>query len=286
MQPVAAPSVVEASWCFRSLCDNCSNVWRRAVRPSQLSTLALCLLYGSSDKLESIVSDMELASRDTAGILRNLAKIGWLAEQPRAFQTRTAALGRWMNFRRGQVIYAVGDEADAIFGLGDGLLDISIPVDTEREVIIHRATPGFWIGDSALLAGSQRTLTLSGASDGQLFKLPAQAVYRNLEEHPEDWMCFYRLSHLNANRGIQALAEVISLPPRARFARALLRLTSVTGAVHVTQEELGRMVGMSRAAFRRAFAALIQQGIVEVEYGRIQIRDLSALEAEAARTDD
>jgi CRP-like cAMP-binding protein len=229
---------------------------------------------------------MEAASRDATGLLRNLATIGWLGEQPLAFQNRMAKLGRWMSVRRGQVIYAVGDDADAVFGLGEGHLDVAVPVDTEREVVVHRATAGFWIGDSALLADSVRALTLSAVSDGQLFKLPASAVYRNLEEHPEDWMCFYRLSHMNTSMSLRALAEVISLPPRARFARALLRLTSPAGAVHVTQEELGRMVGMSRAAFRRAFAALIQQGIVEVEYGRILIRDQMALEAEAKKTDD
>lgn len=188
--------------------------------------------------------------------------------------------------RRGQVIYAVGDDADAIYGLAKGLLDIAIPVLPDQDAIIHRATPGFWIGESALLAGSRRTLTLSAVTDGQLFKLPAAAVLRNLEEHPSDWVCFYRLSHINANRGLTALAEVISLPPRARFARALLRLTSSAGSVQVTQEELGRMVGMSRAAFRRTFADLIKKEIVEIEYGRIQIRNLAALESEAARTDD
>jgi CRP-like cAMP-binding protein len=229
---------------------------------------------------------MELASKDTAAVLRNLAANGWLSEQPVAFQGRMARIGRWMSIRRGQVVYAVGDEADAIYGLGDGLLDVSIPVDSQSDVVIHRATAGFWIGDSALLAGSARTLTLSAASDGQLFKLPAAAVHRSLEEHPEDWICFYRLSHQNVTQALGALAEVISLPPRARFARALMRLTSPAGAVHVTQEELGRMVGMSRAAFRRSFAALISQGIVDVEYGRIQIRNLPALEMEAARTEE
>jgi CRP-like cAMP-binding protein len=229
---------------------------------------------------------MGTPARDPLIKLRNLASTGWLAGQPAAFQARMAKLGRWVSVRRGQVIYAVGDESDAIFGLGEGLLDVAIPIGAGREVVIHRATAGFWIGDSALLANSIRTLTLSAASDGQLFKLPAAAVFRNLEEHPEDWICFFRLNHLNANRGLQALADVISLPPRARFARALLRLTSSAGAVHVTQEELGRMVGMSRAAFRRSFAALITQGIVEVEYGCILIRDLQALENEAAATED
>ncbi len=219
-------------------------------------------------------------------MLRNLATIGWLGEQPSDFKLRMAKVGRWMNMRRGQVIYAAGDVADAVYGLSEGLLDVSIPVDSQQDVVVHRATAGFWIGDSALLAGSVRTLTISAASDGQVFKLPAASIHRNLAKHPEDWICFYRLSHLNANRGLSVLAEVISLPPRARFARALLRLSSASGSVHITQEELGRMVGMSRAAFRRSFAALIDKGIVAVEYGRIQIQDLTALESESARTDD
>jgi CRP/FNR family cyclic AMP-dependent transcriptional regulator len=217
--------------------------------------------------------------------LKNLSATGWLGDQPAVFQARMARIGRWMSMRRGQVIYGVGDEADAVYGLSEGLLDVSVPVDSQHEVVIHRATAGFWIGDSALLAGSVRTLTLSAASDGQLFKLPAASIQRDLEEHPEDWVCFYRLSHINASRSLNALAEVISLPPRARFARALLRLSSATGSVHVTQEELSRMVGMSRATFRRSFAALIEQEIVTVAYGRIQIRDLPALEGEAVKTD-
>ena len=229
---------------------------------------------------------MELALKETAGAFRYLATAGWMSEQPATFQCRMAKIGRWMSMRRGQVIYAAGDEADAVYGLGEGLLDVSISVDPQRDVVIHRATAGFWIGDSALLAGSRRTLTLTAASDGQLYKLPAASILRDLKEHPEDWICFYGLNHLNASRALGALAEVISLPPRARFARALLRLSSSAGEVHVTQEELGRMVGMSRATFRRSFAALISQGIVEVEYGRILIRNLPALKSEAARTGD
>jgi CRP/FNR family cyclic AMP-dependent transcriptional regulator len=219
-------------------------------------------------------------------VLKNLATAGWLAGQPEDFKNRLAKLGRWMSMRRGQVIYATGDVADAIYGLSEGLLDVSIAVDPHREVILHRANEGFWVGDAALLAGSLRTVTITAASDGQLFKVPAAAVLRSLEEHPGDWACFYRLSFMNTNRALSALAEVISLPPRTRFARALLRLTSSSGSVHVTQEELGRMVGMSRAAFRRSFAELIERGIVVAEYGRIQICDLAALQAEGARTDD
>lgn len=218
--------------------------------------------------------------------LLGLAAAGWLSQQPQDFQDRMGRLGRWISISRGSVLYTVGDEADAIFGLGEGMLDVAIPVSNDKEVTIHRALPGFWVGDSALLAGSHRTISLYAAADSRLFKLPAMAVLRSLREHPDDWMCFYRLSHANTTSSLQTLAEVISLPPRVRFARALQRLTSTGGEVRLTQEELGRMVGMSRAAFRRSFAELIAHGIVEVHYGGIIIRDRMALDHEASRTDE
>lgn len=142
------------------------------------------------------------------------------------------------------------------------------------------------IGDSAILSGSGRAVTLTAASDAQVFKLPGAVVLQSLAQYPEDWICFYHLSHMNITRCLQALAEVISLPPRTRFVRALLRLTAVTGQIQVTQEELSAMVGMSRATFRRAFSALIDQGIVEIKYGSIVVQDRAALEIEALKTED
>lgn len=229
---------------------------------------------------------MDRPSKTLQDSLLKLAANGWLAEQPLEFQERLVRIGRWVSITRGSVLYAVGDEADAIYGLGEGMLDVAIPVSDDQEVVAHRAMPGFWIGDSALLAGSRRTISVHAAADCRVFKLPAPAVHRSLREHPEDWMCFYRLSHLNVTLSMRALAEIISLPPRVRFARALLRLTASGDTVRLTQEELGRMVGMSRAGFRRSFAALIEQGIVHVEYGGIRITDRAALEREAARTEE
>lgn len=227
-----------------------------------------------------------MSNSDAEPKLGALGRIGWMAEQPTDFQSRMAKLGRWMSFRRGQSVYAIGDQADGIFGLGEGLLDVSVMLDSEREVVLHRGTPGFWIGDAALLGQSVRTLGVTAASDCRVFKLPASKVLRNLDENPRDWMCFYRLSHINVMVSLKTLGEVISLPPRALFARALLRLATPEGQVRMTQEELSRMVGMSRTSFRRALAALIDVGVIELDYGAILIRNLAAVEIEARATDD
>lgn len=208
---------------------------------------------------------------------------GWLAEQPEPFRDRLLAAARWKTLARGENLYAVGDEPNALFGLEEGFLDVAIPISAEEEVVIHRAPPGFWIGDSAILAATTRSVSLSAATPARVLALPAAAVRRLLAETPQDWPAFAALTHRNGTLALQSLAEVLALPPRGRFARLLLRIADAEGRVRATQEDLGRMAGMSRAAFRRAFGDLIAAGAVEMEYAGLCILDRAALQGEADR---
>ena len=212
-----------------------------------------------------------------------IARKGWLAEQPVDFQNRMAALGRWRTYAAGESIYEVGDEATEIIGLESGFLDLLIAISAEEMVTLHRANPVFWVGESAILLGkSRRVISVRAHTKSVVFAIPARALSRHLKEWPEDVMPFFSLSFRNTELALGALAEVLALPPRPRFARMLLRQVSDDGCVRATQAELGAMAGMSRAAFRRAFCELIDSGIIRTEYGKVRIVDRRALEAEAA----
>lgn len=215
--------------------------------------------------------------------LRNLAEVGWLSQQPADFRERIARLGKWLTLSKGQLLYDVGDDADAIFGLEQGLLDVTLPINPDEMATLHRATPGFWIGDSALLADTTRGVRVSAAVDCRVLRIPVGQVRRNLEQHPQDWMCFYRLSHMNVMLTLKTLAEVVSLPPSTRISRLILRLADSDGLIQASQVELAQMVGMSRATFRRAFASLVESGIVEAGYGGLRILDHEALQTESDR---
>jgi CRP-like cAMP-binding protein len=166
-----------------------------------------------------------------------------------------------------------------MYGLGEGQLDLAVPISDEEEVVVYRAGPGFWIGDGALLSAVNRRISVTAAGDCRVFRVGIGAIRRSLADTPGDWMYFHRLSTMNATLCIQVLAEVLGLPPRARFARMLLRMAASDGTVRATQQELGQMAGMSRAAFRRAFSGLIAAGIVETQYGGLLILDRARLEA-------
>ena len=63
----------------------------------------------------------------------------------------------------------------------------------------------------------------------------------------------------------------------------LLRLADDEGHVRVTQEDLARLAGMSRATFRRAFVELIDLGIIETGYGGLRIKNPVALRENIAK---
>ncbi|MCB1502103.1 MAG: Crp/Fnr family transcriptional regulator [Bauldia sp.] len=213
--------------------------------------------------------------------LANLAALGWLSKQPADFQSRMWELGRLTPLRRGRRLYTAGDDPDALYGLNEGLLDIAIPMLRGEECVVHRATPGFWIGDGALLPGAPRTLSVEAATDCVLFRIAFSDLRRHLSRTPGDWEYLHRLATINGTLAVRILSEVLSLSPRARVARLLLRVSSPEDTVDSTHEELGRLAGMSRATFRRSLSRLIASGAIQTSYGVLRIVDRSAVEREA-----
>jgi CRP-like cAMP-binding protein len=207
-----------------------------------------------------------------------LARTGWLSRQPADFQTLVARLGRWRDFKAGEIVYMAGDDAEWIVGLAQGMFEITFPLVGDEPVVIHRAEPGFWTGEMSVVPGQTRIISVAAATDVRVFVLPGASVRRMLAEEPRFWAPFYDLSMQSSRIAVTLLAEALSLSPRARVARILLRLAGADGAVPGSQEDLGRLLGMTRSSVRRALASLIEIGAVESGYGRLSVRDRAALE--------
>jgi CRP/FNR family cyclic AMP-dependent transcriptional regulator len=211
------------------------------------------------------------------GDLSTLAETGWLAAQPAAFRAWAARAGRWRAFEQGQTLYQQGDPPDGLYGLASGVLEIQIPLNADEQITIHRAEPGFWIGESAILARTSRSITVMAAVKSRVFFIPAAAMRAGLEEEPLFWYSFFELSHINATRAVATLAEVFSRSPQERLARMLLRLADADGKVAATQEDLARLIGMTRSSLRRILAELIDTGAVEAGYRSLQVVDRARL---------
>lgn len=207
-----------------------------------------------------------------------LAEVGWLASQPADFKVALARAGQWRTFGAGEIVYLAGDEADGLYGLAEGALELQYPLIGEEQVALHRAEPGFWVGEAAILSGRTRIISLGAASDCRVFFVPAAKLRNIVDRDPRYLRAIFEQSHANQTIAVRLLAEALSLTPRARLARLLLRLADDTGAVEGSQEDFARVLGMTRSSVRRAMASLTDIGVIETGYRNHVILDPDHLE--------
>lgn len=213
-----------------------------------------------------------------------LEERGWLSEQPAPLRALIASAGRWHDLAPGQILYSYGDPADDMYGLSEGALLVSVPVETGDMVPIHRAEPGFWIGESAVFAEAPRVITIHALRPSRVLRVPGTALRRIVSEEPLWWRSFYFLSHRNATAALRLLGDVLALSPTARVARRLLELSDGGRAVNTTREELATLAGATRPTVQRALATFVAEGALETGYRTILVRDRRKLEAHAAPT--
>lgn len=206
-----------------------------------------------------------------------LETIGWLADQPESLRTLIAELGRWKRFAPGQPIFEVGEPADAMYGVGEGVVATALPVRADSETVIHHGGPGFWFGDNALILNSQRVTGTRAVRAAKLFAVPARDVRALLAREPVYWEALFELRQRNLQIVLQALAETLALSPQARITRRLLDLADGDGVAHVTRAELASLVGATRTTVHRALATLIEDGLVATGYRTIRILDRDGL---------
>ena len=212
-----------------------------------------------------------------AACLSTLGRTGWLAHQPAGFQRKIASMGRWITVPAGKRIYSCGDPSEGLIGIDQGFIDVMAPLSNDEEYVFYRAVAGDWLGDGGLLFGEPRQLSIEAVTTCRFFQVPHTRLRPHLDKHPQDWACLF---HLATNRMMLAanlVSDLIALPPQARIARLLLRLQKRNGEVISKQEDLAKLVGVSRATFRRAIEHLVKAGAIAPNYGRLTITDKDAL---------
>lgn len=208
-----------------------------------------------------------------------LDQTGWLAGQPKDFRDWVAEAGRWRRYGAGQFVYQAGDASDGLYGLAVGGVEITFPLVAEEPVSIYRAEIGFWIGDAAELANIPRMVSLMAVTESKLLHLPSHAIQQLLSSRPEHWRAFYRLGALNSCTAIALLSEALALTVRARVSRRLLQLTERFKEAPITQDDLAKLVGVTRGTLRRCLDDLAARGAIEMRYRKLRVLDSNILVA-------
>lgn len=226
-------------------------------------------------------------------VLESLTSIAFFGGLDPAALERLAGTMRARRFRRGEVIFHIGDPGDALFVITAGEVKISLPADTGEEAILATLRPGDVFGELALLDGAPRSATATAIGATETVVLPRDR-FRELiatEAAVRDALLASIAGELR--RLTTHVEELHFLDITGRLAAGLVRLARDGGTpVHgggirlrtsLTQGDLAAMVGCTRQSVNKLLGQFTDDGLVRLEREGIVVTDLEGLMAASRR---
>ncbi len=230
-----------------------------------------------------------LASRP---IVDSLAAVPFFAGLDADALQRVAAGMRSRRFRRGEVIFHVGDPGDALFIIVSGEIKIGLPSEAGEEAILVRLQPGDVFGELALLDGAPRSATATALSAAETVVLPRDKFRELISGEPAVRDALLASLALEIRRLTTHVEELHFLDITGRLAACLVRLAGDGGTTlpdgsirlrtSLTQGDLASMVGSTRQSVNKLLGQFAGDGLLRLERDAIVLTDLDGL-ARASR---
>jgi len=203
-----------------------------------------------------------------------------------------SALAVRRSYQEGEIVFTQGDPGDALYGVVTGRIRISASTRDGKEMFLNIMEPGDTFGEIALLDGNPRTATASATASSELMIIARAQFLVLLQREP---MLAIHLLQLLCQRirwtsGWAEDSALLPVPPR--LARRLLSLAKLHGhhspsgvQLVISQEEMGRFLGLSRQVVNQYLQDWKAKGWVDLGRGKVTVVDEPALQVVAAGND-
>jgi CRP-like cAMP-binding protein len=187
------------------------------------------------------------------------------------------------DFPAGAYVCRKGEPVEHWFGVVDGLVKMTSVNASGKTTTFTGVTSGGWFGEGSILKDRTRKYDI-GALRATRMALMPRATFEWLLDTD---IGFNRFLLMQLNERLSQFIAMVEyqrlLGPDARVARSLAALFNPVlypeqaTQIQLSQEEVGYLSGVSRQRVNRALQVLEKAGLVDVEYGRIKVRDLEGL---------
>ncbi|SDD71915.1 cAMP-binding domain of CRP or a regulatory subunit of cAMP-dependent protein kinases [Cupriavidus sp. YR651] len=187
---------------------------------------------------------------------------------------------------RNEVLFTYGSSPEALFCVARGRIRFSVTAANGREAVLSVLEPGQWFGEVSLFMDAPRVYDARAVVDCEVLVVPAQAFHAIVDHRPAFLMEFTQLICSRYRWALEWIDETILQPLPVRLARRLLAAQHAhalseaadgDAALHLSQEDLGHMLGVSRQSINRQLKAWEAQGILRLDYGSVTLLDQDAL---------
>ena len=188
-------------------------------------------------------------------------------------------------FAAGTIVCARATPSAHWLGVMDGMLKLENITEAGKSSTFASVPAGAWFGEGAVLKGEPRPYEVVALRDSEVAFLPRSSFMWLLENsHP---FALWMVGHLNARLGHfvamvqnQRLGDIT-----AQVAYGLAGLfhsdlyPSTDRRITLSQEEIGRLCGLSRQVVNRTLQELQDRGAIRLSYGSVEVTDLDVLKA-------
>lgn len=218
----------------------------------------------------------------------------WFSALAPQFADLLLALAQPRSLETGEALFMRGDALEGgLFAVVQGSIGFSgVGGQSEhaREALLTRMGPATWFGEIALFDGSPRTHDAHAMEPSVVLQVPRQPLLDWLQQHPAHWHDLGVLMSGRMRAAFAALEDLALLPAPQRLARRLVAMARGYGErlddvparprLDITQEQLARMLSISRQTTNLLLQGLQARGIIRVQRGEIEILQWQALCAE------
>jgi len=197
------------------------------------------------------------------------------------------ARARTQKYAANESIFLMGSPGDSMVAVLKGTIRISVPSSDGKEIVLAILGPGEICGEIALLDGKERTADARAATDCSVVVLERRDVLAFFAQFPDAWSKLIDVLCERLRTADQQMAEFALSPVPVRLAKALLRLATSDGQpvnghpverVHLTQRELGNVIGATRESVNKYLRAWQRKGCVRIADRLIVITNRDAVE--------
>lgn len=205
----------------------------------------------------------------------------WFARLPSPVQDEIIRFSRLKRLRDGEFLFFQGQEADAWYGLVEGAMRFGSTSPDGKEAVFTFIEPGTWFGEISLFDGLPRAHNCKARGDTAVLDLAADDFQALLARHPVMHRHFNELHCQRFRLMYTAMEEWNMLPLDERLMRQLVGLARAYGKpqagdvlidIHLPQEELAQLLGVSRQRINQTLKLWERNGWVQFQYGRIVLR--------------
>jgi CRP/FNR family transcriptional regulator, cyclic AMP receptor protein len=201
------------------------------------------------------------------------------------------AAGRRRHVDAGQVVFHDGDEPREAIVVLRGSLKITKVSRAGREALLELRGPGDLLGEMGAVDGGRRMATAVALERAEILTIPAARFRTLLLERSPIAMAVLCVLTGRLREASERQFELGTTDGLARVCRRLVELARVHGdrvpggvllLGPLSQQEVAEWAGVSRDGVVRALQVLRASGVVETGRQRVLIKDLDALERQAA----